>query len=90
MCDPSVAPDCVAAAAAATRGFSGADLENVCRSAAVFASARGADAVSADDVSTVTLAFCMCVCVCVSLCFGQGLRSVRCSLSARDAQLALD
>jgi hypothetical protein len=65
MCDPSVAPDCVAAAAAATRGFSGADLENVCRSAAVFASARGADAVSADDVSTVMLAFCMCVCVCV-------------------------
>jgi len=58
MRDGSVGHDCITATAAATKGFSGADLENLCRSAGVFATARGAAFVSPDDLSQVTPASC--------------------------------
>ena len=54
MCDGSVEDGLVRATAVNTRGFSGADLENLCRSAGVFANARGATAVSCDDLAAVT------------------------------------
>jgi hypothetical protein len=53
MCDTSVEDGLVRATAVNTRGFSGADLENLCRSAGVFANARGAAAVSCDDLAAV-------------------------------------
>lgn len=51
MSDASVDQDCINEVAAATRGFSGADLENLCRSAAVLANARDAAAVSSEDLA---------------------------------------
>ncbi len=53
MTNATVGRDCIAAAAAATRGFSGADLENLCRSAGVFAGARGAEGVGDCDLEEV-------------------------------------
>jgi ATP-dependent Zn protease len=53
ICDGSVGLECIQWAAAETKGFSGADLENLCRSAGVFASARGATAVGSRDIEAV-------------------------------------
>jgi SpoVK/Ycf46/Vps4 family AAA+-type ATPase len=53
MRDSSVEDELIRATAVKTRGFSGADLENLCRSAGVFANARGATAVSCDDLAAV-------------------------------------
>jgi hypothetical protein len=90
MCDASVDPSLVAATAASTRGFSGADLENLCRSAGVFASARGAAVISSDDVAAVTPWQPVAVLIrCVTVVL-QGLGSVRCSLNSHDLQLATD
>ena len=55
MCDVTVGHDCIRATATATKGFSGADLENLCRSAGVFATARGAAFVSPNDLSQVPI-----------------------------------
>jgi ATP-dependent Zn protease len=55
MGDATVDSAVVRATAVSTRGFSGADLENLCRSAGVFASARGAAAVGSEDLASVIL-----------------------------------
>ena len=52
LCDPLTSTQL--ALTLKTRGFTGADLENLCRSAGVFANARGATAVSCDDLAAVT------------------------------------
>ena len=89
MGDATVDPALIRATAVSTRGFSGADLENLCRSAGVFASARGTAAVGSEDIAAVIGAIWVKY-VCTVTFVSQGLGSVRCSLNSNDVQLAKD